>query len=378
MKIPYGKQWISDEDIEKVISVLKSDYLTTGPFIQEFENEFAKYVGAKYAVAVANGTAALHIAAQAAGVKHGSEVITTPMSFAATANCVLYNDGKPVFVDITERGLIDPQEISAKITKNTVGLIPVHYTGLPSEMDSLSEIAREHNLFLIEDACHALGAKYRSNKIGNCKYSDMAVFSFHPVKHITTGEGGIITTNNEEIFNTLSLLRTHGITKDKSRFITEHREPWFQEMQFLGFNYRLTEIQSALGLSQLSRVDEFVEKRRELAERYSDFFENMSDKVETIPETENEFHSYHLYVIKLKNPKQRQTVFENLAKRGIYCQIHYIPIYWHPFYRQSGYLNVKLDQTERFYECIISLPMYPSITDDEFDYVLESLKETIK
>ncbi|MHA2209142.1 MAG: UDP-4-amino-4,6-dideoxy-N-acetyl-beta-L-altrosamine transaminase [Candidatus Thorarchaeota archaeon] len=378
MKIPYGKQWISDDDIEKVVEVLKSDFLTTGPVIQQFEEEFARYVGAEYAVAVANGTAALHLAAAAAGAKKGSEVITTPMSFAATANCILYNSGKPIFADITERGLIDPAEVEKKLTNATTGIIPVHYMGLPSELAEISKIAQDNELFVIEDACHAIGAKYRTNPIGNCRYSDLAVFSFHPVKHITTGEGGIITTNHEELYDLLRTLRTHGITKDPSKYKFSNREPWYQEMQYLGFNYRLTDIQAALGLSQLSRIDQFIQRRREIAARYSDFLEEMSDQVELIPEREYEFHSYHLFVIKARDPKRRKPVFDYLAERGVYCQVHYIPIYRHPYYRDLGYGKESLPRTEELYDSILSIPMYPAMTDTEVDYVLESIRKAFQ
>jgi perosamine synthetase len=377
MKIPYGKQSISNDDIEKVTSVLKSEYLTTGPTISEFESQFAKYVGAKYAIAVSSGTAALHLAAQSLGVSAGSEVITTPMSFAATSNCVLYNSGRPVFTDITERGLIDPSEITKKISEKTRGIIPVHYMGLPSDLDEISRIAKEHNLSIIEDASHAIGAKYRTSKIGDCKYSDLAVFSFHPVKHITTGEGGIITTNNKELNYLLRILRTHGITKDQSHFKSSHREPWYQEMQYLGFNYRMTDMQAALGLSQLARVDEFVRRRREIAKMYIEFFSDL-DSINIIPEYENELHSYHLFVIKVKDAKTRLNLFEYLDRKGIHCQIHYIPIYWHPFYRENGYEKEMLPRTERFYDQIISLPMYPALTDSEVQLVLSSISAFFK
>lgn len=375
MKIPYGKQWISDEDIEKVVDVLKSDYLTTGPVLLQFEQEYAKLVGAKFAVAVANGTAALHLAAKAAGVQNGSEVITTPMSFAATSNCVLYNGGKPVFADITNRGLIDPAEVEKQVTEKTDGVIPVHYTGLPCELDAIYEIAQDHGLFIIEDACHAIGAKYKRNQIGNCKYSDMAVFSFHPVKHVTTGEGGIITTNSRELASLLRILRTHGITKDSSKFLTNHDEPWYQEMHHLGFNYRLTEIQAALGLSQLSRINQFVQRRREIAGLYSDYFESMSEHIETIPVRSHEFHSYHLYVIKLRDSRTRRFAFESLSNRGVHCQVHYIPIYWHPYYRELGYGDEIHPETESFYDRILSIPMYPSMSNDDVEYVLASIKK---
>lgn len=379
MKITYGKQWITDDDIERVSEVLRSDYLTTGPFVQKFEEEFAKYVGAKYAVAVANGTAALHLSAQALGVKEDSQVVTTPMSFAATSNCILYNSGTPVFSDITERGLIDPNKIQGKLSKTTEGIIPVHYMGLPCDLGSISEIAKENDLFVIEDASHALGAKYQDHPIGSCKYSDLTTFSFHPVKHITTGEGGIITTNKEELHQSLSLLRTHGITKDKTKFKNkDNMGPWYQEMQDLGFNYRLTDIQAALGLNQLSKVEKFITRRREIAQSYFDFFEDYADSVETIPELEDEFNSYHLYVIKLVDPGNRRKLFDFFVKEGIYCQVHYIPIYWHPFYRESGYRDEKLPNTEKFYERIISLPMYPSLSNEELDHVFSAMKSFFK
>jgi perosamine synthetase len=378
MRIPYGKQWVSDEDKKRVQEVLESDFLTTGPYVRRFEEEYAKFVGAKYAVAVASGTAALHLAAQAIGVEHGVEVITTPMSFAATSNCVLYNSGTPVFSDIDERGLINPEEIESKITSKTKGIIPVHYMGLPAKLDELSRIAHENEFFMVEDACHAIGAKYRGSTIGDCRYSDLAVFSFHPVKHITTGEGGIITTNNKELNKLLRTLRTHGITKDVSDFKTDHREPWYQEMQYLGFNYRLTDIQAALGLSQLERVEAFIQRRRAIARRYNEFFEEWSSQVEIIPESEFEYHSYHLYVIKLKDSKMRRKVYQELAERGIYCQIHYIPIYWHPYYRESGYADEYLPNTEKFYSRILSIPMYPALTDDEQEHVLHAFNEVLK
>jgi len=375
MKITYGRHWISDEDIERVAEVLRGDFLTTGPFVGDFEKTFAKYVDAKYAVAVANGTAALHLAAKAMGVNKQSEVIVTPMSFAATANCIRYSGGTPVFSDITERGLLNPQEIESKISKDTQGIIPMHHSGLPCDMKEISKIAKDNDLFVIEDACHALGAKYNGKSIGHCEHSDLAVFSFHPVKHITTGEGGIITTNDEEMYSKLSTLRTHGITKDKSKFKTKHDEPWFQEMQYLGFNYRLTDIQAALGLSQMLRVKDFVKRRREIAKEYDDFFEGLSDHVDTIPEYENELHSYHLYVIKLKEASKRRELFEYLSKKKIYCQVHYIPIYWHPYYRETGFNDTMLPVTEDFYERIISIPMYPQLSDDELQFVKTSLKD---
>lgn len=374
MKIPYGKQWITDDDYEKVLQVLKSDFLTTGPLTPEFEKAFAKYVKAKYAVAVSSGTAALHLAAQVLGVHKDSEVITTPMSFAATSNCILYNSGTPVFSDITSRGLLNPNLIKSKIDKNTKGIIPVHLMGLPCNLESFSSIAKENNLFILEDASHALGARYNNSMIGSCKYSDLSIFSFHPVKHITTGEGGIATTNDRKLYEELCLLRTHGITKDASKFKTSHHEPWYQEMQLLGFNYRLTDIQAALGLSQLSRINQFVQRRREIAKQYIDSFSSLSKNIETIPEETGEFHSYHLFAVKVADSKTRWKLFDYLKKQGIFCQVHYIPIYWHPYYREHGFKDLRLPNTERFYERILSLPMYPSLSDSELDFVISTVK----
>jgi perosamine synthetase len=374
MKIPYGKHWISEEDQKKVLEVMQSDFLTTGPLIPKFEAAFAKYVGAKYAIAVSSGTAALHIAAQALGINSKTEIITTPMSFAATSNCVLYNDGTPVFSDITKRGLLAPDEIADKMTTRTAGIIPVDYMGLPCALKDFHETAQENGLFVLEDASHALGAKYENTKIGNCAFSDATVFSLHPVKHITTGEGGIITTNDEELSNKLRLLRTHGITKDQSEFSTNHKEPWYQEMQYLGFNYRLTDIQAALGLSQLLRINQFVERRREIAKLYIDSFSPLSENIETIPEEPGEFHSYHLFVVKVADSKTRWQLFDYLKKQGIFCQVHYIPIYWHPYYREHGFRDMRLPNAEEFYERILSLPMFPALSDSELDFVISAVK----
>lgn len=377
MKIPYGRQWISDDDKKRVMEVLESDYLTTGPYVTEFENTFAKYVGAKHAIAVANGTAALHLSAMAVGVTKDTEVITTPMSFAATSNCILYNSGKPVFADITERGLLDPSRIEENLSSRTKGIIPVHYMGLPFDLDQISKIANENDLFLIEDACHAVGAKYKNTQIGDCKFSDMAVFSFHPVKHITTGEGGMITTNRKDLDNLLRTLRTHGITRDASEFLGEHKDPWFYEMQHLGFNYRLTDIQAALGLSQLSKVESFLNRRREIAGRYDEFFEKWDNDIEIIREGKDEYHAYHLYVIKLQDATMRRKVFEGLKQRDILCQIHYIPIYWHPYYRNLGYTKDNLVNTEEFYNRILSVPMYPALSDNELEYLFQSFSDVL-
>jgi len=373
MKIPYGKQTINDNDLESVLEVLKSDYLTTGPKVKEFEVQFAKKVSAKFGIAVSNGTAALHLAFLAMKTSDSSEVITTPITFAATTNSILYSNNKPVFSDITKNGLIDPKKIEEKISEKTIGIAPVDYMGLPADLEEIFDIARENNLFIVEDSCHALGAKYKGYSVGSNRYSDISIFSFHPVKHITTGEGGMITTNSKELYEKILQLRTHGITKDPSKFRNKSDGPWYHEMQLLGFNYRLTDFQAALGLSQLKRIEEFVNKRRKIAKIYNEFFNDIDD-VEIINETRDKYHSYHLYVIKTKNTKQRLKLFKFLASNEVYCQIHYIPVYWHPYYSDLGYKKGLCPSAEIFYSKIISLPMYPSLSETELNYILDKLK----
>ena len=376
--IPYGKQWIDDEDIKAVVEVLKSDYLTTGPKIEEFEEKFAAYVGAKYAVAVSNGTAALHAACFAAGIGPGDEVITTPLTFAASANCVLYQGGKPVFADIDpETYNISVEEIKKKITNKTAAVIPVHFTGQPCDMEEIYEIARENNLIVIEDAAHALGATYKGEKIGNCRFSDMTVFSFHPVKHITTGEGGMITTNDKELYEKLKLFRTHGITKEPDRYIRKTDESWYHEQQFLGYNYRMTDIQAALGISQLKKSDEFLKRRREIARIYNQKLAEIEWIKLPYQETDRE-SSWHLYVIQVdeeKLGKSRKDVFNHLRSKGIGVQVHYIPVYWHPYYQELGYEIGLCPEAESVYKKIISLPIFPGMTKEEIRRILNYLED---
>ncbi len=372
--IPYGKQFLDEEDINVVADVLKSDFLTTGPKINEFENKVAEYTGAKYAVAVSSGTAALHLACLAAGLKKGEELITSPMSFAASANCALYCRAKPIFVDIDEQGLIDVDKIEGKINDKTKVIIPVHYTGLPCNMEKIKQISDKHNLTIIEDACHALGAKYKGSKIGDCKYSNMAVFSFHPVKQITTGEGGMITTNSKELYEKLKMLRNHGITKDPKKLINKNEGPWHQEMQELGFNYRITDFQCALGISQLGKIEKFIENRRKIAKKYDKVFEN-NDNIEIIKEKEGQFDSYHLYVIRVKDKETRLKLFNYLKNNNIFCQVHYMPVYWHPYYQKLGYEKGLCSNAEEFYQRMISIPIYPKLTEKEQEYVIEQIKE---
>ena len=373
MKIPYGRQTIEADDIEAVVKVLQSDFLTTGPMVNEFEKIVADYVGANYAVAISNGTAALHAACFAAGIKPGDEVITTPITFAASSNCVLYCGATPVFADIkADTYNIDPEDIRRKITSKTKAIIAVHYTGQPCEMDEIHEIAKEHGLLVIEDAAHALGADYKGKKIGSL--SDMTTFSFHPVKHITTGEGGMITTNNKELYEKLKLFRSHGITRDY-KIMTKNEGGWYYEQLDLGYNYRITDIQCAMGISQMKKLDRFVERRRQLVERYNEAFTNMEEVI--IPwQQEGCNNSWHLYVIQVKNGRRKE-VYDKLQEKGICVNVHYIPVYYHPYYREHGYADVACKKAEALYENIISLPLYYSLTDAEQDYVIEAVKEAL-
>lgn len=371
MYIPYGTQSITEEDIKAVEEVLRSDFLTTGPKVAEFEKKVAEYVGAKYAVAIANGTAALHAACFAAGIKEGDEVITTPMTFAASSNCVLYCGATPVFADIDpDTYNISPKEIEKKITSRTKAIIPVHYTGQPCEMDEIMAIAKKHNLIVIQDGAHALGADYKGKKIGSL--GDMTTFSFHPVKHITTGEGGMIVTDDEKLYKRLVLFRSHGITRDETMLL-KNEGGWYYEQLDLGYNYRITDIQCALGISQLNRLEQFVARRRELVQRYQQAFEGM-DELITPYEKEGCNSSWHLYVIQVND---RKNVFNRLRNAGIGVNVHYIPVYKHPYYQKNGYHDVVCENAEKLYEHIISLPLYPDLTDEQQDYVIEKVIEAV-
>lgn len=367
MYIPYGTQSIDEEDIQAVVDVLRSDYLTTGPAISQFEKKVADYVGVKYAVAVSNGTAALHVACLAAGIKEGDEVITTSITFAASSNCVLYCGGTPVFADINKETYnIDPQDICRKITDKTKAIIAVHFTGQPCEMEEIHKIAKEHNLLVIEDAAHALGADYKGKKIGTI--SDMTTFSFHPVKHITTGEGGMITTNNKELYERLLLFRSHGITRDTG-LMTENQGDWYYQQLELGYNYRITDIQCALGLSQMNKLDSFIERRREIVQRYNEVFAN-EENIKLPYQLEGCNSSWHLYVIQVE---KRKEVFDCLRSAGIGVNVHYIPVYTFPYYQSHGYDNVHCLNAEQLYEGLISLPIYPKLSQKEQDYVIEQV-----
>lgn len=369
--IPYGRQTIEDDDIQAVVDVLKSDYLTTGPKIAEFEQIVADYVGAKYAVAISNGTSALHAACFAAGIGPGDEVITTPLTFAASANCVLYCGGTPVFADVDARTYnIDPEDIKRKITDKTRAIIAVHLAGQPCDMDEIHSIAREHNLVVIEDGAHALGSVYKGKKIGSL--SDMTTFSFHPVKPITTGEGGMIVTDNESLYKKLLLFRSHGITRDDS-LMNRNDGPWFYQQLDLGYNYRITYIQCALGCSQMKKLDRFLKRRKEIVARYNEAFAGCNNIVTPyqLPETES---GWHLYIVQIKK-HDRKKVFETLRECGIGVNVHYIPVYMHPYYQEHGYENVHCRNAEEVYSHIISLPLYPGLSIEQQEYVIRTLKD---
>ncbi|MDQ0161933.1 UDP-4-amino-4,6-dideoxy-N-acetyl-beta-L-altrosamine transaminase [Aeribacillus alveayuensis] len=375
--LPYGRQWIDEDDIEAVIEVLKGSYLTTGPYLAKFEQAVAEYVGAKYAVAFSNGTAALHGACFAAGIGNGDEVITTPMTFAASANCVIYQGGTPIFSDIDEKTYnIDPNKIEEKISDKTKAIIPVDFTGQPTELDGILEIAKKHNLVVIEDAAHALGAVYKGKKVGSI--SDMTMFSFHPVKHITTGEGGIITTNNRKYYDKLLQFRSHGITREQEK-LNEYHGSWYYEMQFLGYNYRMTDIQAALGTSQLKKIDQFVELRRKYVSIYNEAFKEM-DEIITPFQHENGESSWHLYIIRLNLDKltaSRREIFEALHQQNIGVNVHYIPVYFQPYYQQLGYQKGICPNAEKLYNEMITLPLFPAMSEKDVHDVIKAVKQTI-
>lgn len=368
--IPYGKQTIEQDDIQAVIDVLKSDFLTTGPKIAEFEQTVADYVGVKYAVAISNGTSALHAACFAAGIGPGDEVITTPLTFAASANCVLYCGGTPVFADVDPKTYnIDPEDIRRKITDRTKAIIAVHLAGQPCDMDAIHSIAREHGLIVIEDGAHALGSVYKGKRVGSL--SDMTTFSFHPVKPITTGEGGMIVTDNEDFYKKMILFRSHGITRDDS-MMTRNDGPWFYQQFDLGYNYRITDIQCALGCSQMKKLDRFLARRKEIVARYNEAFADC-DNIITPYQLSDTESGWHLYIVQVKNCDRRQ-VFEGMREKGIGVNVHYIPVYMHPYYQEHGYENVHCANAEEIYSHIISLPLYPGLTSEQQDYVIDTLK----
>jgi UDP-4-amino-4,6-dideoxy-N-acetyl-beta-L-altrosamine transaminase len=375
--IPYGKQHISEQDIDAVVNTLKSDFLTQGPKVEEFEIKFAHYIGSKYAVAVANGTAALHLSVLALGLEKGKKVITSPLTFVASANAVLYGGGEVDFCDIDpETLLLDIDLVREKLASSPkgtyCGIIPVDFAGAPVQMDAFRTLADEYGLWLLEDSCHAPGGYFydslnHKQKCGNGSFADLAIFSFHPVKHIASGEGGMITTNNKELYQKLSTLRSHGIVKefDNSK---EEKPGWYYEMQHLGFNYRLSDIACSLGISQLKRINQNLEKRKEIAQRYDEAFAN---KKVTLPIFKNKItHAYHLYVIQIEN---RNGLYNYLKSKGVFAQVHYIPVHLHPFYNKLGFNEGDYPNVESYYKKCLSLPIFPELRIKEVDYVISQI-----
>lgn len=381
MNIPYGRQSITQEDIDIVTTTLQHPYLTQGPAISSFEEKFSSYVDAKYSVMCSNGTAALHLALLALDVKPNDKVITTSNSFVATSNCIRYCGGEVHFVDIDpETFLIDLDLVEKLLEKHPPGtfkgLIAVDFAGYPLDGERVSDIAKKHNLWTVEDACHAPGAKFLDSKnnwqkAGNGKHFDMTVFSFHPVKHIAAGEGGAISTNNSELNKKLRLFRSHGITKDPSEITNPENDGWYYEMQELGYNYRITDIQAALAESQLSRADDGLVKRNQIAERYNIELKDIVGL--KLPSCQNDsYHAYHLYIVQTKNRKE---LYDFLRENKIYSQIHYIPIHLQPYYKNLGWKKGDLPVVEGYYDSCLSIPMFPSMREEEQTYVIQKLKE---
>lgn len=374
--LSYGKQCIEQDDIDAVVETLKSDYLTCGPKISKLEEELCRITQAEYAVAVSNGTAALHIAALTAGFGPGDEVIVSPITFAASANCVLYCGAKPVFADIDpETYNISPEAVRRCITPRTRGIVAVDFTGQAVQLDELKQICREHNLILIEDAAHAMGTKYNGRPVGSL--ADMTCFSFHPVKTVTSGEGGAVTTNDEALYKRLIRLRTHGITRDTSQMVHPTDARWYNEQVELGFNYRMTDFQAALLLSQLGKLSRFSARRKEIVRRYDEAFGDMPGIVvqKEIPQSDT---TRHLYILRL-NPEQlscdRRQFFDALYAENICPQVHYLPVYWHSYYEKLGYSKGICPQAEKLYKEIMSIPLYYSMTDEDVEDVICAVKK---
>ena len=380
--IPYGRQTITQEDLQAVNDVLLGEYLTQGPKIAELESAFAAYTGAQYAVAISNGTAALHLCAMALGVQEGTRVITTPITFAASANCVRYCGGEVWFADI------DPDTFTLSLEKTRAlleskpkgffsGIIPVDFAGLPVNLEDFRALADEFGCWIIEDACHAPGGSFANSagesiSCGSGTYADLAIFSFHPVKHIAAGEGGMITTNNEALYKHLLRLRTHGITREAD-LLTENHGGWYYEMQELGYNYRITDFQAALALSQLKRADAGLKRRQEIADRYTEAFAKAGIVSPLV--NEGSQHAWHLYVIQIGN---RKALYDFLRTQNIFCQVHYIPVHLMPYYRQFGWNKGDFPLSESYYEQCLSLPMYPALTNEQQDFVIQSILEFLQ
>lgn len=375
----YGRQYIDDADIQAVVDTLKSDWLTCGPRIDELEKRLCEVTGAKYCVAVSNGTAALHIAAMAAGIEEDDEVITTPITFAASANCVLYCGGKPVFADINpETYNIDPASIEARITPRTKAVVAVDFTGQAVELDEIRAICDRHGLTLIEDAAHSIGTKYKGQLVGSI--ADMTTFSFHPVKTVTAGEGGAVATNSRSLYEKLSLFRSHGITRDQSLMVHPTDDPWYNEQTCLGFNYRMTEFQAALLNSQLDKLELFAARRREIVAMYDDAFSRIP-QLQVQAEIPDSDTTRHLYILRFHREQMncdRRQFFDALCAEGIHSQIHYLPVYWHSYYEKLGYQKGLCPNAEKYYTESMSLPLYYSLSDDDVRDVIRAVTKIVE
>jgi perosamine synthetase len=378
--LPYGHQTVDDQDVQAVVEVLRSDWLTQGPVVERFEDALRARCGARHAVAVSSGTAALHLAALAAGIRPGERVATTPLTFLATANCIRYAGGEPAFADVDPDTLnLDPHRLEELLAAGTGrgalrGVIPVHFAGCPADMERIAATARRHGLFVIEDASHALGASYQDRSgrripVGSCAHSEMTTLSFHPVKHVTTGEGGAVLTNDDDLARTLRRLRTHGIERDPSR-LSRLDGPWYYEMRELGFNYRITDFQCALGVAQLARLDGWIARRAEIVARYREAFRG-DPRIRFVVEPEWAHPAWHLFAVQVP---QREAVYRRLRERGIGVQVHYLPVHLHPYYRELlGTREGDFPEAEGYYDRALSLPLYPALLDQEADRVIEEV-----
>ena len=377
--ISYGRQYIDEEDISAVVETLRGDYLTGGPEISALEEKLCEITEAKYAVVVANGTAALHLAAMAAGFGEGDEVIVSSITFAASSNCVLYCGAKPVFADIKpDTYNIDPEAVRNLITPRTKGIVAVDFTGQAVEHDAIQKICEEHHLIFIEDAAHAIGTKYKGQPVGSI--ADMTCFSFHPVKTVTGGEGGAITTNNEQLYHKLMRLRTHGITRNQDEMVHPTDARWYNEQVELGYNYRMTDFQAALLLSQLKKLDKFSARRKEIVEKYNTAFGDMPELFvqKEIPESDT---TRHLYILRLNPDKltcDRRQFFDALYAENICTQVHYLPVYWHSYYEKLGYKKGLCPNAEKYYEEVMSIPLYYSMTDEDVEDVIHAVKKLVE
>lgn len=379
-KLFYGHQFIDEEDIKAVVEVLKGDYLTCGPKIGELEARLCEVTHAKYAVAVSNGTAALHVACMAAGIGPGDEVITTPITFAASANCAVYCGATPVFADInSETYNIDPESIRQHITPKTKAVVAVDFTGQAVEIEKIRAICDEHNLIFIEDAAHSIGTTYKGNPVGSL--ADMTCFSFHPVKTVTSGEGGAVTTNNKVFYDKLVLAHAHGITHDEAQMLEKNPEgPWYYEMIEKGYNYRMTDFQAALLMSQLDKLKQFSDRRKAIVAKYDAAFSKLPQIFvqKTIPQSDT---TRHLYIIQLKLDQltcTRRQFFDAMAAENVQCQVHYVPVYWFPFYEKMGYKKGLCPKAEEMYKGIMSIPLYPALTDEDVDDVIRAVTKIVE